>query len=147
MYKHCLSLLSVIKDIHNFFFHFGEIRWALYGIRTGRSLVKIQRRADRTPRHSRHYIHALFSKTACLFRIWMYPPGYCADLRMYCLHLLTCPDSLMHLCYFVRKASLLFVAFSCVAMRHYSRVECEGLKFCTHALINVVCLVDRSVRK
>ena len=72
------------------------------------------------------------------------PPDYCADLRLYCLHFLSNPDSLIHLwCCAVlcARRRCCFVASSCVAMRSYSRMKCESLRLCTPALFNDVSLV------
>jgi len=49
--------------------------------------------------------------------------------------------------FFFCMTSLLFRWSHSVAMGRYIRIECEGLNLCTPALINVVCLVDRSIRK
>jgi len=68
------------------------------------------------------------------------PPVYLADLNMYCLHLLSYPDSLIHLwCCVVFPARRCFccVASNCFAMRSYS----GGPPTFTLALINDVCLV------
>jgi len=51
-------------------------------------------------------------------------------------------DSFVYLELFFRMASLLLRWCHCVAVRRYIRIECEGFKLCTPALINVVCLAE-----
>ena len=60
---------------------------------------------------------------------------------MYCLHLLSFPQSIIHLwCCAVLSAKrrCCCVACSCVAMRSYPRIKFESLQICTPALLNDV---------